>query len=209
MVRAGRLTFVAGLVMMLAPMLPALPARELAAAQSVQLADVAAQSAEPADVATQSAAPEEVATQQVDPSVPLTLAEARAIIEGAIGYARSIDQPIGVSVLDPGGHVISQDLMDGPGFATLNHANGKAFAAAMLRTPTSQLASLLDTSPSRYYSIMNMWPGQVYLTGGGIPLRANGRVLGAAGASGTRGQDAQAIQAGIAAWARLRSGVEQ
>jgi uncharacterized protein GlcG (DUF336 family) len=181
--------FAAGLVMMLAAALMTLPARDGAAAQS--------------------APPAGVVTQQIDTSSPLTLAEARAIIEGAIGYARAINQPVGVSVVDPGGHVISQDRMDGIGFGTLPHATGKAFAAAMLRTPTSELASLLETSPNRYYSIMNMWPGQVYLTGGGIPLRVNGQVVGAAGVSGTTGQDAQAVEAGIAAWARLRPGVEQ
>jgi uncharacterized protein GlcG (DUF336 family) len=188
-VREGRLMFVAGLVMMLAAALTTLPARDQAAAQS--------------------APPAEVTTQQIDPSSPLTLAEARAIIEGAIGYARSINQPVGVSIVDPGGHVISQDLMDGVGFGTLPHATGKAFAAAMLQTPTSELGSLLETSPNRYYSIMNMWPGQVYLTGGGIPLRVNGRIVGAAGVSGTTGVDAQAARAGIARWAQMRPGVEQ
>jgi uncharacterized protein GlcG (DUF336 family) len=188
-VREGRLMFVAGLVMMLAAALTTLPARQEAAAQSAPSADVA--------------------TQQIDPSSPLTLAEARAIIEGAIGYARAINQPVGVSVVDTGGHVISQDLMDGIGFGTLAHSTGKAFAAAMLRTPTSQLASLLETSPNRYYSIMNMWPGQVYLTGGGVPLRVNGQIVGAVGVSGTTGQDVPAVETGIAAWARLRPGVEQ
>jgi uncharacterized protein GlcG (DUF336 family) len=86
---------------------------------------------------------------------------------------------------------------------------GKAFAAAMLQTPTSELGSLLETSPNRYYSIMNMWPGQVYLTGGGVPLRVDGRIVGAVGVSGTTGQDVPAVETGIAAWARLRSGVEQ
>ena len=199
MVREGRLMFVAGLVMMLAAALTTLPARDQAAAQSAPLAEVA----------TQSASPAEVATQQIDPSSPLTLAEARAIIEGAIGYARSINQPVGVSVVDPGGHAISQDRMDGIGFGALPHANGKAFAAAMLQTPTSELAGLLETSPNRYHSIMNMWPGQVYLTGGGILLRVNGRIVGAAGVSGTTGQDAQAVGAGIARWAQMRPGVEQ
>ncbi len=187
--REGRLMFVAGLGMMLAAALMTVLARDGAAAQTVP--------------------PAEVAAQQIDPSSPLTLAEARTIIEGAIGYAQSINQPVGVSVVDPGGHVISQDLMDGPGFGTLTHANGKAFAAAMLRTPTSEIAGLLETSPNRYYSIMNMWPGQVYLTGGGIPLRVNGRVVGAAGVSGTTGVDAQAVEAGIAAWGQMRPGAGQ
>jgi Haem-degrading len=110
-VREGRLMFVAGLVMMLAAALTMLPARDQAAAQS--------------------APPAEVTTQQIDPSSPLTLAEARAIIEGAIGYARSINQPVGVSIVDPGGHVISQDLMDGVGFGTLPHATGVSVQARL------------------------------------------------------------------------------
>jgi uncharacterized protein GlcG (DUF336 family) len=69
------------------------------------------------------------------------------------------------------------------------------------------MRQLIGTRPDRYYSIMNMNPGKVYLVDGGIPLRVNGRVVGAVGVAGTpQGEDDLAGEAGIAAWAQMRPG---
>ncbi len=192
----GRLTFVAGLVVGLALAVGA----PWLASGAVPGGSAAAQAAPPA----------EVAAQQIDPGAPLSLAEARAIIDGAIGRARARNQRMGVAVLDEGGHVISQDRMDGAAFNQVQYATGKAFAAVMQRQKTADLATLLDTRPDRYYGIMGMYPGQVYLVQGGQPLTVSGRVVGAAGVAGLpQGEDDQAVEAGIAAWRPMRAGAGQ
>jgi uncharacterized protein GlcG (DUF336 family) len=167
----------------------------------------AAQVAPAASVEAPLAPVADAAAQQIDPQAPLSLAEARAIIEGALARARARNQRMGVAVVDDGGHVISQDRMDGTSFNSVVYATGKAFASALQRTKTAELATLLETRPDRYYGITTMFPGQVYLVQGGQPLTVNGRVVGAAGVAGLpQGEDDQAVEAGIAAWQAMRQG---
>jgi uncharacterized protein GlcG (DUF336 family) len=87
---------------------------------------------------------------------------------------------------------------------------GKAFAGAMRRQTTAAIAAQQETRPDIYYSLMNMYPGQVYLVAGGQPLRVNGRMVGAVGVSGLpQGEDDEAVEAGIAAWRQMRPGAGQ
>jgi uncharacterized protein GlcG (DUF336 family) len=65
----------------------------------------------------------------------------------------------------------------------------------------------MKTARKRYWGIMNMWPGQVYIVSGGLPLTVNNRLVGAVGVSGLpSGVDEKATQAGIAAWQKYREG---
>jgi uncharacterized protein GlcG (DUF336 family) len=138
-------------------------------------------------------------------SSSIALAEARIIIEGAVVYARNLKMRMAVAVLDDGGHLVSMDRMDGTSFNSERQATGKAFAAVMTRQPTAAIAELLTTAPNRFYGIMNMYPGQVYLVSGGLPLAINNRLVGSVGVSGLpSGIDEKAAQAGIAAWQKYR-----
>src|SRR5262249_17808708 len=60
----------------------------------------------------------------------ITLAEARAIIDGAIAYARKENMRMAVVVVDHAGNVISADRMDGAALQNIRFAEGKAFASA-------------------------------------------------------------------------------
>lgn len=156
------------------------------------------------------APPVEAVAQQIDPRGPLTLAEARAIIAGAIGRAQSRGQRMAVAVMDEGGQLISADRMDEASPSSTKGALGKAYAAAMRRQTTANIAAQLETRPDIYFSIMNMYHGEVYLVAGGQPLRANGRMVGAVGVSGLpQGEDDEAVEAGIAAWRPMRPGAGQ
>jgi glc operon protein GlcG len=159
------------------------------------------------DVGAQADPVADAVAQQVGAVEPLTLAEARVIIDGATTWARTHNLAMSMAILDPAGHLISQDRMDGASYSSIRFAVGKAMAAAMLRRPTAELADWPQNEPDRWFGVMNMFPGQVYLAPGGVPLRVNGRIVGAAGASGLpRGVDDEAIEAGIAAWQQVRPG---
>ena len=70
-----------------------------------------------------------------------------------------------------------------------------------------KVADLMKTAPERFYGIMNMWPGQVYLVSGGLPVTVNNRLVGSVGVSGLpSGVDEKAAQSGIAAWEKFREG---
>src|SRR5262245_10728144 len=63
------------------------------------------------------------------PQPLLTLAEARAIIEGAVAYAaREGNMRMAVVVVDHAGNVVSSDRMDGAALQNIRFAEGKAFA---------------------------------------------------------------------------------
>ena len=63
----------------------------------------------------------------------ISLPEARAIIEGAIAYARDADLRMAVVVVDHAGNVVSADRMDGASLQNIRFAEGKAFASALYR----------------------------------------------------------------------------
>jgi uncharacterized protein GlcG (DUF336 family) len=136
---------------------------------------------------------------------PITLGEARAIIDGAIAFARDANLRMSVVVLDQATNVVSSDRMDGAGVQNVHFAEGKAFASAIFRQTTQALADVAKTRPDRYFGIMNMYPGKVYLVGGGVPLTLDGQFFGAVGVAGLpEGVDEKAGRAGMAAWTKFR-----
>src|SRR6266550_2837513 len=66
-------------------------------------------------------------------------------------------------------------------------------------------ARLCRTRPDRYFGIMNMYPGKIYLVGGGVPLALDGVLVGGVGVAGLpEGVDEKSARAGIEAWMKLR-----
>ena len=141
------------------------------------------------------------------PPPSITLAEARAIIDGAIAYARGINLSMAVAVADAAGNVVSADRMDGAALQNIRFAEGKAFAAALYRQSTEELAALYKTRPDRYFGIVNMYPGKIYLVGGGLPLVVGGQLVGARRHRriARRWSMSKSAHAGIAAWTKLRA----
>jgi uncharacterized protein GlcG (DUF336 family) len=136
----------------------------------------------------------------------ITLAEARAIIEGAIAYAREGNMRMAVVVVDHAGNVLSGDRMDGAALQNIRFAEGKAFASALYRQTTEAMGELYKTRPDRYFGIMNMYPGKVYLVGGGVPLALEGQLVGGVGVAGLpQGVDEKSARAGIDAWMKFRA----
>jgi glc operon protein GlcG len=146
--------------------------------------------------------------QEKPPAAPaqlLSLAEARAIIDGAIAYSRGKNMRMGVAVVDVGGDIISADRMDEGSSRNVQFAAAKAFASAMYRQTTEVLGALYKTRPDRYFGIINMYGNKVYLVGGGVPLAVDGKLVGAVGVAGLpEGEDEKACRAGIAAWEKMR-----
>ena len=135
--------------------------------------------------------------------------EARVIIEGAIAFTRQRNMSMAVVVVDQSGYVVSSDRMDGSSFRNMRFAAGKAFASALYGQSTEILGALATTRPDRFFGIMNMHPGKVYLVGGGVPLAVDGVQVGAVGVAGqSQGSDDMAARAGIAAWESFRASGE-
>src|SRR5262249_31132758 len=116
-------------------------------------------------------APRPASAQQ--PAMPeqlISTAEARAIIAGAVAYARGKNLRLGVVVVDTTGELIAGERMDGAPGRNILMATAKAFTSVMYRTTTQAMSELHKTSPDRYFGIMNLYGNKVYLVGGGVPL---------------------------------------
>jgi uncharacterized protein GlcG (DUF336 family) len=139
------------------------------------------------------------------PPPSISLPEARAIIDGAIAFAREGNMRMAVVVVDQSGNVVSADRMDGAALQNIRFAEGKAFASALYRQTTEDMGALYKTRPDRYFGIMNMYHGKIYLVGGGVPLAVDGKLVGGVGVAGLpEGIDEKSSRAGIAAWMKLR-----
>ena len=139
------------------------------------------------------------------PKPALSRAEVRALVEGALAYGATTSIAMGVAVVDQAGDLIAAERSDGGTYRNIKFATGKAYASAIFGQTTEALGAVQKTRPDRYFGIMNMYPGKVYLVGGGVPLVIDGKLVGAAGAAGLpEGVDEKAVRAGIEAWMKLR-----
>jgi uncharacterized protein GlcG (DUF336 family) len=144
------------------------------------------------------------------PAPSISLAEARAIIDGATAFAREGNMRMAVVVVDQSGNIVSGDRMDGAALQNIRFAEGKAFASALYRQTTEDMAALYKTRPDRYFGIINMYPGKIYLVGGGVPLVIDGKLVGGVGVAGLpEGVDEKSSRAGIAAWMKLRETMQK
>ena len=150
------------------------------------------------------------APRPLAPATALSLQEARVIIDGAVAFAREQKQRMTVVVLDEEGQLISADRMEGASFHPERFAKGKAFTSLILRDRTETAADLAKSRPDRYFGITGMYPGEVYLVGGGVPLAIGNRLVGAVGVAGLpQGVDEKAAEAGIAAWNKFRASMKK
>ncbi len=139
------------------------------------------------------------------PTAAISRAETRALVEGALAFAASTGIAAGIAVVDQAGDLIAAERSEGGTYRNVKFATGKAFAAAIFGQTTEQLGAVQKTRPDRYMGIMNMYPGKVYLVGGGVPLVLDGKLIGAVGVAGLpEGVDEKAGRAGIAAWMKYR-----
>ncbi len=135
----------------------------------------------------------------------LTLAEANRIIEAALAKARELNlPPVGVAVLDPGGHLIALQREDGLSFLRVKVCQGKAYGALAMGTHSRHLAARYASSANSegFFTALNAMSGGmvVPLVGGVLVRDAGGAVLGAVGVSGARSEDDEACAvAGIEA----------
>lgn len=132
----------------------------------------------------------------------LTLAQARTLIDAALGEARRQGfKPMGVVVVDAAAQVVASVREEGASALRLDIALGKAAAAIGMGVNSRALAVRAKDLPAFFTSIAAATPQHfIPQTGAVLVVDAAGAVLGAAGASGATGdEDEQICIAGIAA----------
>lgn len=130
---------------------------------------------------------------------PLTLADARTIIEAAESKAAEIGQPMNIAVADAGGNLIAHVRMDGAWMGSIDISINKAWTARAFDLATKDLAENAQ-SGDQFFGIHASNNGKVMIFAGGIPLARDGDIVGGIGVSGGTGEQDQAVaEAGAAA----------
>src|SRR5579862_2081547 len=125
------------------------------------------------------------------------LIESRAVsLELALGLlarvrdeAAALELSLAAAIVDPGGHVIASQRMDGAALGAMELAVGKAYTSVLWATPTAAFTQ--STQPGGDDWGWNTTDPRIVVYAGGIPLVVGG--LGASG--GTAAQDAECVTA--------------
>lgn len=113
----------------------------------------------------------------------MTLKLAVALIERVEEKAISMKLPVVIAVSDQSANPVAVHSMDGAYIASYDIAVNKAYTSAGLKMSTAKLGELSQPG-GELYGIQNTGQGRLVIFGGGEPLEADGRIIGALGVSG-------------------------
>jgi glc operon protein GlcG len=124
----------------------------------------------------------------------ISLENARKAATAALAEAAKNHWTMAVAVVDPNGTLIYYEKMDNTQLGSANVAVAKARSAALFKRPTKAFQDALASGGAglRVMALEGAVPVE-----GGLPLLADGRIVGAIGLSGdTSEHDGQCAQAG-------------
>lgn len=128
---------------------------------------------------------------------PITLEAAKKALVAAEAEAKKNGWFMAIAIVDPGSRLVAFSRMDNTQIGSIDIALGKAVTANNLRRPTKALQDGIAQGGVNLRLLAA--PGVTPLEGG-VPIIADGKVIGAIGVSGAASdQDAQCAMAGIAA----------
>ncbi len=118
--------------------------------------------------------------------------QAKKIATGALAEAMKNKWRVAIAIVDNHGFLVYYEKMDDTQTGSVQIAIDKAKTASMLRRPTKVVE---DAISKGRVALMSIAPGPLE---GGIPIMADGRIIGGVGVSGVNSdQDAQIAQAGL------------
>jgi len=126
----------------------------------------------------------------------LTLDGARRVIAAALAEAGRRGTTGVIAVVDDGGNLMAVERIDGTFGAGANVSIGKARTAALFKKPTRAFEEIIAKGRTAMVALPDFTPLQ-----GGIPLLADGQVVGGVGVSGAASaqEDEELALAGAAA----------
>lgn len=137
----------------------------------------------------------------VRPTFKLTHRGAMLVLNAAIEAAQAMGVPQCIAIVDEGCNLLSFIRMDGSRVLSIESATRKAMTAATTGQPTGGIAAdkallLAEATSGRMTNLL-----------GGLPLIANGHIVGGIGVgSGTGEQDLEIAKAAVAAFERSMHG---
>jgi len=125
----------------------------------------------------------------------LSLSQAQNIISGALAHARKANfKPMGVIVVDASGNTVAYAREDGASMFRFDIAQGKAWGAVGMGVSSRTLFERAKDNPNFFVSLAATADGKFLPQTGAVLIQdAQGRTLGAVGASGGTGDEDEAI----------------
>ncbi|NYT38238.1 heme-binding protein [Allopusillimonas soli] len=131
----------------------------------------------------------------MDTKPVLTASDVDAILSAARQHAQGRNWAVTISVVDDGGHLLGLSRLDGAAPISAQISPGKARTAALGRRESRLYEESINQGRTAFLSV----PLEAILEGG-VPIIANGHVIGAVGVSGVKStEDVEIARAGIAA----------
>jgi uncharacterized protein GlcG (DUF336 family) len=128
----------------------------------------------------------------------IQLADARRIIAASEKKATEIGQPMNIAVADAGGNLVAHVRMDDAWIGSIDISIKKAWTSRAFDIATKDLAEH-SQSGNQFFGIHASNDGKVMIFAGGIPLKKDGKVVGAIGVSGGSGEQDHAVAEAAAA----------
>lgn len=137
--------------------------------------------------------------EAMDSVTTVSLDDAMRVINAGMVKSQEIYSPSNIAVADAGGNLTAHVRMDGAQLGSIEHSINKAHTSVLFRKPTGDLAS--DSQPGgQFWGMALSGGGRVLVFAGGLPLFADGALVGAVGVSGgSREQDSAVAEAASAA----------
>jgi len=130
----------------------------------------------------------------------IRLEDARRVIAAAEKKAQQIGQPMNIAIADEGGNLVAHVRMDNAWIGSIDISINKAFTSRAFNISTKDLAANAQPG-TQFYGIHGSNHGRIMIFAGGIPLKRDGKVVGAIGVSGGSGEQDQSVaEAGAAAF---------
>ncbi len=128
----------------------------------------------------------------------ITLEKAHKVIAAGEAKAHEIGQPMNIAVVDAGTNLVAFIRMDNAWLGSIDIAMNKAFTAKAFDISTRELGQ--NSQPGdQFFGIHVSNHDRVMIFAGGIPLKVDGKIVGAVGVSGGSGEQDQAVAEAAAA----------
>lgn len=125
----------------------------------------------------------------------VTHEQARKAIAAAVADAKKLNLPVAIAVVDTAGQLVAFERMDNTLTGSIAVSQDKAVSAALFRRPTKVFQDALAAGGAGLRILTLRGASAIE---GGIPLVADGMIVGAIGVSGASGeQDSVLAKAGV------------
>jgi uncharacterized protein GlcG (DUF336 family) len=126
----------------------------------------------------------------------ISLELALALLSRIRDEAASRKLSLAVVVVDPSGHIVASQRMDGAALGAMKLAVGKAYTSVLWAAPTGDF--MQSTQPGGDDWGWNSTDPRIVVYAGGLPLLVDGELVGGVGASGaTAADDAACVNAAV------------